>query len=61
MFEKAKQVRVVEHLEDSEPYEFDGILVNNHILVAMDNGVILDPAASWLEIVEELPWYEISF
>ena len=60
MFAKAKQVRVIEHLEDSKPYEFDGILVNETTLVALDNGAILDPRENWIEIVEELPWFEVT-
>ena len=60
MFKKAKQVKVREHLEDSEPYEYLGILVNEHTLIALDNGAILDPSEPWIEIIKELPWIEIS-
>ena len=54
MFEKAKQVRVREMLEDSKPYEFDAILFGDK-LIAMDNGAILNPKAEWIEIIKEYP------
>ena len=60
MFNKASMVRVREHLEDSEPYEFDAILVNNSTMVAMDNGAILNPNADWIEIIKEYPWFPVS-
>jgi hypothetical protein len=59
MFEKAKQVKVVEWLQDSNPYVFGAILIGDK-LIAMDNGAILDPAAKWIEIVEEYPWISLS-
>ena len=59
MFDKASMVRVREHLEDSEPYEFDAILVSNSCLVAMDNGAILNPEEPWIEIIKEYPWISI--
>ena len=58
MFEKAKQVRVREILEDSEPYEFDAILFGDK-LIAMDNGAILNLNADWIEIIKEYPWISI--
>ena len=58
MFEKAKQVRVKELLEDSEPYEFDAILFGDK-LIAMDNGAILNLNADWIEIIKEYPWISI--
>ena len=58
MFEKAKQVRVREILEDSKPYEFDAILFGDK-LIAMDNGAILNPNADWIEIIKEYPWISI--
>ena len=60
MFDKASQVRVREHLEDSEPYEYDAILVSNSCLVAMDNGAILDPSEPWIEIIETYPWIPVT-
>ena len=60
MFQKAKQVRVREMLEDSKPYEFDAILVNNSCLVAMDNGAILNPTDPSIEIIKEYPWFPVS-
>lgn len=60
MFDKASMVRVREHLEDSEPYEFDAILVSNSCLVAMDNGAILNPEEPWIEIIKEYPWFPVS-
>ena len=59
MFEKAKQVFVREHLEDSEPYEFGGVLIGDKI-IAMDNGAILDANDKTIEIVKELPWIDLS-
>ena len=59
MFDKASMVRVREHLEDSEPYEFDAILVSNSCLVAMDNGAILNPEESWISIIKTYPWISI--
>ena len=58
MFEKAKQVRVREILEDSKPYEFDAILFGDK-LIAMDNGAILNLNADWIEIIKEYPWISI--
>lgn len=58
MFEKAKQVRVREILEDSKSYEFDAILFGDK-LIAMDNGAILNPNADWIEIIKEYPWISI--
>ena len=58
MFEKAKQVRVREILEDSEPYEFDAILFGDK-LITMDNGAILNLNADWIEIIKEYPWISI--
>jgi hypothetical protein len=58
MFEKAKQVRVREILEDSKPYEFDAILFGDK-LIAMDNGAILNPNADWIEIIKTYPWISI--
>ena len=60
MFDKASQVRVREHLENGQPYEFDAILVSNHCLIAMDNGAILDPSQPWIEIIKNYPWLPIS-
>ena len=59
MFDKANMVRVREYLEDSEPYEFDAILVSNSCLVAMDNGAILNPEEPWIAIIETYPWISI--
>ena len=59
MFDKASMVRVREHLEDSKPYEFDAILVNNSTLIAMDNGAILNPEEPWIEIIKTYPWISI--
>ena len=59
IFEKAKQVRVREILEDSKPYEFDAILFRNK-LIAMDNGAILDSNTDWIEIIKEYPWFPVS-
>ena len=58
MFDKASMVRVREHLENG-PYEFDGILVNNSCLVAMDNGAILNSEEPWIEIIKTYPWISI--
>ena len=60
MFDKASMVRVREHLENSEPYEFDAILVSNSCLVAMDNGAILNPEEPWIEIIETYSWFHVS-
>ena len=60
MFDKASMVRVREHLENSEPYEFDAILVSNSCLVAMDNGAILNPEEPWIEIIETYSWFPVS-
>ena len=60
MFVKAKQVRVREYLENSNPYEFDAILVNDSMLIAMDNGAILNPAEPWIDIIHTYPWFPIS-
>ena len=60
MFAKASQVRVREYLEDSEPYEFDAIMVNDKCLVAMDNGAILNPSEPWIEIIKIYPWISVS-
>ena len=60
-FRKAKQVIVREHLEDSEPYVFGAILLEEeNVLVAMDNGAILDPSWDWIEIIEQLSWVNLS-
>ena len=60
-FRKAKQVIVREHLEDSKPYVFSAILLEEeNVLVAMDNGAILNPSWEWIEIIEELPWINLS-
>ena len=60
-FRKAKQVIVRELLEDSEPYVFGAILLEEeNVLVAMDNGAILDPSWDWIEIIEQLPWLNLS-
>ena len=59
MFDKAKQVLVREHLEDSEPYDFGAIHIGDK-LIAMDNGAILDVNAEWIEILGELPWISLS-
>ena len=59
MFDKANMVRVREYLEDSEPYEFDAILVNNSCLVAMDNGAILNPEEPHIAIIKTYPWISI--
>jgi hypothetical protein len=61
MFDKASMVRVREYLEDSEPYEFDAILVSNSCLVAMDNGAILNPENPWIAIIKTYPWFPVSF
>jgi ABC-type sulfate transport system substrate-binding protein len=58
MFEKAKQVIVKENLEDST-YVFGAIQMGD-VLIAMDNGAILDAKADWIEIVKELPWISLS-
>ena len=54
MFEKAKQVKVTEHLENG-PYIFGGVLIGDKI-IAMDNGAILDANADWIEY-EEMSWW----
>ena len=59
MFDKASMVRVREYLEDSEPYEFDAILVSNSCLVAMDNGAILNPEEPWIAIIKTYPWIPV--
>ena len=59
MFNKASMVRVREYLDDSEPYEFDAILVNASCLVAMDNGAILNPKDPWIEIIKTYPWISV--
>jgi hypothetical protein len=59
MFDKASMVRVREYLEDSEPYEFDAILVSNSCLVAMDNGAILNPEEPGIAIIKTYPWISI--
>lgn len=59
MFEKAKQVRVREILEDSKPYEFGAIQIGDK-LIAMDNGAILNAKADWIKIIEEFPWISLS-
>ena len=59
MFAKAKQVRVRERLEDSEPYEYDAIIAGK-FLIAMDNGAILNANADWIEIIKEYPWVPVS-
>ena len=61
MFDKANMVRVREYLKDSEPYEFDAILVSNSCLVAMDNGAILNPEDPWIAIIKTYPWFPVSF
>ena len=59
MFDKASMVRVRDYLEDSEPYEFDAILVSNSCLVAMDNGAILNPEEPLIAIIKTYPWISI--
>ena len=59
MFQKAKQIKVREHLENSEPYEFGAIQMGSTI-IAMDNGAILNANDSHIEIVYEYPWISLS-
>ena len=56
---KAKQVRVREILDEDTVYEFGAVQIGN-ILIAMDNGDILDANASHITILEELPWISLS-
>ena len=60
IFRKAKSVIVREHLEDGD-YVFTAIfLEKENILIAMDNGTILDPSWDWIEIVREVFWVNVS-
>ena len=63
--EKAKQVLVREELENGEYTIFGAFLVSladgKRILIAADNGDILNPDAEWIEIREEFKdWIDIS-
>ena len=60
MLKRAKQVRVRECLDDNKFYEFDAIQVDD-MLIAMDNGSVLDAKADWIKIIKEIPWYNVSF
>ena len=59
MFAKAEQVRVREYLEESEPYEFDGLLIGT-TLIALDNGAIINAKSDHIEIIKKYPWIPIS-
>ena len=54
MLKRAKQVRVRECLDNNKFYEFDAIQVDD-MLIAMDNGSILDAKADWIKIIKEIP------
>ena len=63
--EKAKQVLVREQLENGEYTTFGAFLVSSadgkRILIAADNGDILNPDVEWIEIREEFKdWIDIS-
>ena len=59
MLHKAKQVKVREHLDHNEVYEFGAIQIGNK-LIAMDNGSILNANADYIEIIQEFPWVNLS-
>ena len=55
----AKQVRVKERLQNGELIEYGAILVKD-MLIAMDNGQILNPEDEEIEIIETLKWISLS-
>ena len=56
---KAKQVIVRETVDEDTVYEFGAVQIGN-ILIAMDNGDILDANAPHITVLEELPWVSLS-
>ena len=54
-----KQVEVKETLEDGTTQIFGAIAYQDKI-IAMDNGDVLDLNSDYLEIIEELPWINLS-
>jgi hypothetical protein len=56
---KAKQVKVREHFDGLEPYEFGALLIGDK-LIAMDNGMILDATDEAFQILEEFEWINLS-
>lgn len=56
---KAIQVKVREELEPGVFQTFGAVQLGN-ILIAMDNGDIIDANAPHIEIVEYFPWISLS-